>query len=118
MGSHIINKQFQSDKYPWCQAGFVPLKITDKKAQPLLHKYAVLMKEIDKEFSEDLIHALNYAGYRTVDDLGYEIVSKKDESKGWIPLQSAKDWEGYEKIMMTWGYYCNKYLLYVDGTKR
>jgi len=53
-GSHIIDGEFQSDKYPWCKAGFVPLKITDPMAQDLLIKYAIRRASKDPEFSDDL----------------------------------------------------------------
>lgn len=54
--SHI-NKdgQFQSDKYPWCKPDFVPLKLSDPMAYDLLIEYALRRKEIDHEFSRDLI---------------------------------------------------------------
>lgn len=40
MGAHIVDGQFQSDKYPWCRPGFVPLKLTDPHARDLLERYA------------------------------------------------------------------------------
>jgi hypothetical protein len=64
MGAHIDKDgKFQSDKYPTCPAGKVPLSITDKTAQPLLWAYAQLHREIDAEFSDDLEAALRGAGY-------------------------------------------------------
>lgn len=39
-GEHLIDGEFQSDKYPWCKRGFVPLKDSDPMAQPLLKLYA------------------------------------------------------------------------------
>ena len=56
-----VTNEFQSDKYPWCPAGFVPLKITDPMARDLLWDYAYRRREIDKEFSHDLEDALAYA---------------------------------------------------------
>ena len=55
--------EFQSDKYPWCQPGFVPLKLTDKIAQPLLWQYAMQRDKVDHEFAEDLMYALAQAGF-------------------------------------------------------
>jgi len=53
-----VTNEFQSDKYPWCPAGFVPLKITDLMARDLLWHYAYLRRGVDKEFSRDLEEAL------------------------------------------------------------
>jgi hypothetical protein len=63
MGSHIINGQFQSDKYTWCLPGFVPLKVTDPMAQPVLWQYAQTRRERDPEFADDLEFALRAAGF-------------------------------------------------------
>lgn len=64
MGSHI-NKdgQFQSDKYPTCPPGKVPLSVKDTTAQDLLWRYAQRRSAIDAEFSADLEAALTAAGY-------------------------------------------------------
>lgn len=53
-----INGKFQSDKYPWCAAGFVPLKIGDPMATDLLADYARRRGAVDKEFERDLLEAL------------------------------------------------------------
>lgn len=53
-----VSGTFQSDKYKWCPAGFVPLKLTDPAARDLLAIYAVRREPIDKEFPRDLIEAL------------------------------------------------------------
>ena len=60
MGDHLIDGQFQSDKYPWCEPNFVPLKITvnDPNALKLLKKYAELRRPIDAEFADDLLEAI------------------------------------------------------------
>ena len=60
---HIVNGQFQSDKYPSCPAGKVPLSVKDKAAQPLLWQYAESHRSIDEVFSDDLQWALRQAGY-------------------------------------------------------
>lgn len=63
MGNHIVKGQFQSDKYPTCPPGKVPLSVNDKAAQPLLWIYAQGHRAIDPEFSADLEAALKAAGY-------------------------------------------------------
>lgn len=64
MGSHINEKgEFQSDKYPSCPAGKVPLSVRDPSAQPLLWEYAQRHREVDKDFSDDLETSLKAAGY-------------------------------------------------------
>lgn len=64
MGAHI-NKdgQFQSDKYPTCPPGKVPLSVKDPTAQDLLWEYAQRRRSVDAEFSEDLESALRAAGF-------------------------------------------------------
>ena len=62
-GKHLIDGEFQSDKYPWCQLGFVPLKLTDEMAQPLLWQYAETRRDVDKDFADDLQAALRLEGY-------------------------------------------------------
>jgi hypothetical protein len=65
MGTHIDkNGRFQSDKYPTCPPGKVPLSTRDKKAQPLLWAYAQSHRAIDAEFSDDVETALGRDGYR------------------------------------------------------
>jgi hypothetical protein len=67
MGAHLVliggQWTFQSDKYPSCPPGKVPLSVKDKAAQPLLWIYAQLRRSIDAEFSDDLETALRAAGY-------------------------------------------------------
>lgn len=67
MGSHIINGKFQSDKYPTCPPGKVPLSVTDTSAQDLLWAYAQRRRPIDAEFASDLEQALTAAGFATDD---------------------------------------------------
>lgn len=75
MGSHIVNGQFQSDKYPTCPPGKVPLSVNDPTAQDLLWQYAQRRRTVDAEFADDLETALIAAGYvppgparRTIED--------------------------------------------------
>lgn len=63
MGEHLVDGEFQSDKYTWCKPGFVPLKLTDPMAQPLLYAYAQLRAVVDQEFANDLITALELKGF-------------------------------------------------------
>lgn len=64
MGSHLKNGQFQSDKYPTCPPGKVPLSVKDPTAQDLLWEYAQRRRVVDAEFSADLESALITAGYK------------------------------------------------------
>ena len=58
MSEHLINGEFQSDKYPTCPAGKVPLSTKDPMAQDLLWTYAQRRREVDPEFSDYLEAAL------------------------------------------------------------
>lgn len=57
--------KFQSDKYPTCPPGKVPLSTDDPMAQDLLWEYAQRRRAVDEQFSDDLEMALNASGYRT-----------------------------------------------------
>lgn len=63
MGAHIIDGEFQSDKYPSTPRGKVPLSCKDKTAQDLLFEYAQRRRTIDAEFSSDLESALAKEGF-------------------------------------------------------
>jgi len=63
MGNHLIDGKFQSDKYPTCPRGKVPLSVSDATAQDLLWEYAQRRRQVDAEFSDDLEAALLLAGY-------------------------------------------------------
>jgi hypothetical protein len=64
MGAHLIDGEFQSDKYPTCPRGKVPLSVKDPTAQGLLWEYAQRRRVVDVEFSDDLEAALLAAGYK------------------------------------------------------
>jgi len=64
MGEHIVNGEFQSDKYPTCPPGKVPLSTKDPMAQDLLWTYAQRRREVDWEFSDDLMQVLRDKGYK------------------------------------------------------
>lgn len=68
MGAHLVNGTFQSDKYPDCPAGKVPLSVCDVTAQDLLWEYAQRRRPVDAEFSDDLETALRNAGYVPSDE--------------------------------------------------
>lgn len=63
MGAHLIDGEFQSDKYPTTPRGKVPLSVKDQTAQDLLWEYAQRRRVVDAEFSDDLETALRTAGY-------------------------------------------------------
>ena len=64
MGAHIVDGNFQNDKYDWRKPGFVPLKLTDRMAQYLLWGYAQRRRKVDAEFADDLEAALKASGYQ------------------------------------------------------
>jgi hypothetical protein len=66
---HIVNGEFQSDKYPTCPRGKVPLSLKDVTAQDLLWSYAQRRRLIDAEFADDLETCLRAAGYTEGDAL-------------------------------------------------
>jgi hypothetical protein len=63
MSAHLIDGEFQSDKYPTTPRGKVPLSVKDKTAQDLLWAYAQRRRAVDAEFSDDLEVALRLAGF-------------------------------------------------------
>jgi hypothetical protein len=73
-----ISGKFQSDKYPWCPAGFLPLKLTDAKARDLLIIYANRRGLEDGEFGGDLLAALGVAFTNEASD--YEVRRLSDSA--------------------------------------
>lgn len=63
MGAHLIDGEFQSDKYPTTPRGKVPLSCVDPTAQDLLWAYAQRRRAVDPGFSGDLEAALRAAGF-------------------------------------------------------
>jgi hypothetical protein len=65
--SHLVEVDgvltFQSNKYPTCPPGKVPLSVKDKSAQPELWRYAQTRRAVDADFTRDLETALRIAGY-------------------------------------------------------
>ena len=64
MRAHLFDGEFQSDKYPTCPRGKVPLSVKDVTAQDLLWEYAQRRRAVDAEFADDLETALTAAGIR------------------------------------------------------
>lgn len=81
MGAHIIDGEFQSDKYPTTPRGKVPLSVKDPTAQDLLWTYAQRRRSVDAEFSDDLEAALLAAGHVPVS--GDELDRLKRERDEW-----------------------------------
>jgi hypothetical protein len=50
--------QFQSDKYEWCQPGYLPLSLKDPMARDLIEQYAKRRSSVDEEFARDILEAL------------------------------------------------------------
>ena len=69
MGNHLINGEFQSDKYPTTPRGKVPLSCKDVTAQDLLWEYAQRRRAVDAEFSEDLEAALRLQGFSPLSEV-------------------------------------------------
>lgn len=63
MGEHIVDGEFQSDKYPTTPPGLVPLSVRDPTAQDLLWEYAQRRRAVDADFAADLETCLRAAGY-------------------------------------------------------
>jgi len=68
MAEHLIDGEFQSDKYPTTPRGKVPLSCKDMMAQDLLWEYAQRRRKIDADFSADLEAALRAQGYVPLDE--------------------------------------------------
>jgi hypothetical protein len=66
MSSHIVNNEFQSDKYPSCPPGKIPLSVKDPLAQDLLWEYSRRYLDCgkDSEFAFDLRACLIAAGFK------------------------------------------------------
>lgn len=75
---HIIDGEFQSDKYPTCPRGKVPLSVKDPTAQDLLWEYAQRRREVDAEFAADLEWALAQAGFTRTEG---QTVESGDETR-------------------------------------
>jgi len=75
-GDHLnADGKFQSDKYPTCPAGKMPLSFTDPMAQDLLEEYAHRRRSVDADLSDDMITCLRAAGFD-----GSKLPGAQDES--------------------------------------
>lgn len=74
--------EFQSDKYPSCPAGKVPLSTADPSAQSLLWEYAQRRRKVDAEFSADLEIALKAKGYTA--PLPFPNNRKRELARQWL----------------------------------
>lgn len=75
---HLINGDFQSDKYPTTPLGKVPLSTKDPMAQDLLAEYARRRRAVDADFSDAVEIALAGHGYKA--------------GPTWSP--TPKEWDG------------------------
>ncbi|MEE8464967.1 MAG: hypothetical protein V3S68_00720, partial [Dehalococcoidia bacterium] len=92
---HIDSEgEFQSDKYPWCAPGFVPLKLTDPMAHAPLMAYAQTRASEDLGFATDLMVCLAAQGFLpAVEAVGMvdgkitkNPFSQSDHGLGWAGL--------------------------------
>ena len=90
MGAHLIDGEFQSDKYPTCPRGKVPLSVKDKTAQDLLWEYAQRRRSVDAEFSDDLETALKAAGYKPPTNESVLAIAVRDVLKAWDNGETGK----------------------------
>lgn len=63
MGAHLIDGEFQSDKYPTTPRGKVPLSVKDPRVQDLLYEMARRWQSVDDELAADLMAALRNKGF-------------------------------------------------------
>lgn len=78
---HLVDGEFQSDKYPTTPRGKVPLSTKDPTAQDLLWQYAQRRRAVDAEFADALEAALETAGYA---------VNLLASPNGWKPVAKEK----------------------------
>lgn len=87
---HLIAGEFQSDKYPTCPRGKVPLSCGDPMAQDLLWAYAQRRGAVDADFAEDLKQALRLKGYTPPDETpDGPTIARVVERAGTSPLDLA-----------------------------
>lgn len=88
MSTHINSDGlFQSDKYPTCPPGKVPLSVKDPSAQDLLWEYARRRRAVDAEFSVDLEQALLAEGFTppgrmTMEEAGAAVLGWMERVEG------------------------------------
>ncbi len=91
MHSHIVNGRFQSDKYPTCPVGKVPLSTSDPMAQDLLLEYAQRRRNIDAIFSHDLETCLIADGFSPAQDKKQGNDETEGDPIGWKIIATGDD---------------------------
>jgi hypothetical protein len=94
MGAHLIDDEFQSDKYPTTPRGFFPMKLTDKRLQDLVWEAAQRYRAVDAELADDLELALKLAGYQPN---GWQAKVFGRELGGGVDLVVAAHFDGCER---------------------
>lgn len=90
MGTHLIDGEFQSDKYPTTPRGKVPLSVKDVTAQDLLWAYAQRRRSVDAEFANDLETALDRAGYKSGPSIAGVVMIETDHATHLIPRSEIR----------------------------
>ena len=88
MGSHLIDGEFQSDKYPTTPRGKVPLSVEDPTAQDLLWEYAQRRRSVNAEFSSDLEASLVAAGYVHTDP-GARVIDESERKMSHVHIRGV-----------------------------
>jgi hypothetical protein len=103
MGEHLKDGLFKSDKYDWCPAGFVPLKVSDKMAQPELWSYAQKRRSVDVAFGDDLEEALKLQGFEPPETSETMLVYSLKEGTGTtIALSVGTMTAGWQRVELDW----------------
>lgn len=102
---HLIDGEFQSDKYPTCPRGKVPLSVKDKTAQDLLWQYAQRRRAVDAEFAADLEIALKNVGYTPSLPSGVDVgeIRKRHERDAGRYAEIIGLNSEYEEAVEPWG---------------
>ncbi len=106
MSSHLIDGEFQSDKYPTTPRGKVPLSVKDVTAQDLLWEYAQRRRVVDAEFSGDLETALKAAGYAPREKIAWDDWS--DDERQWNPETGAPGIAQFRSAIQLWSIFQNR----------
>lgn len=104
---HLIDGEFQSDKYPTCPRGKVPLSTKDKTAQPLLWAYAQIRRSVDAEFATDLELALKKHGYEPKPDKIAVLTKTIDDMAVGHAQQQEKLQQKYADYYDRWSKLCD-----------
>ncbi len=110
MAEHLIDGEFQSDKYPTTPRGKVPLSCKDPAAQDLLWEYAQRRRAVDAAFSADLEEALRLAGYQHDDKADWQITPRMLKA-AWV---EARRWWPYKVVEQAKSYTVKETAIAVD----